>query len=152
MISTRQGLRSTTTISKNATMHTVENRTHNTPTGPACSTLNNILHINTARINKLYTDDTGRFPIRSHSGNQYLIIAYHQPTNAILVEPFQSRRDVHRITTYNNIMTRINNNNHRVDLHILDNKASTTYKNTITTKWNVTYQLIPPHTHRRNTA
>ena len=114
--------------------------------------LKNVMHINTAHINKLYTDDTGRFPIRSQSGNQYLMIAYHQPTNAILVEPFQSRRDVHRITAYNNIMTRINNNNHRVDLQILDNEASTTYKNTITTKWNVTYQLVLPHTHRRNTA
>ena len=152
MISTRQGLRSTTKTSENATMHTGENRTHNTPTGPACSTTHNIVHINTSHINKLYTDDTGRFPIRSHSGNQYLMIAYHQPSNAILVEPFQSRRDVHRITAYNNIMTRINNNNHQVDLQILDNEASTKYKNTITTKWNVTYQLVPPHTHRRNTA
>ena len=80
------------------------------------------------------------------------MIAYHQPTNAILVEPFQSRRDVHRITAYNNIMKRIRDNQHHVDLQILDNEASTTYKNTIKTKWNTSYQLVPPHSHRRNAA
>jgi hypothetical protein len=35
-------------------------------------------------ISKLYTDDTGRFPIWAHLGNQYVMIAYHMDRNLIL--------------------------------------------------------------------
>ena len=45
----------------------------------------------------LYTNNTSRFPIRSRSVNQYLMITYHCGTNVILIEPFQSREDRHRI-------------------------------------------------------
>ena len=48
----------------------------------------NDLHIIVEPIRKLYTDDTGRFPSKARSGNQYLMIAFHSDTNAILVAPF----------------------------------------------------------------
>ncbi len=35
-------------------------------------------------ISKLYTDDTGHFPVRAHSGNEYVMIAYHMDRNLIL--------------------------------------------------------------------
>ena len=56
-------------------------------------------------ISKLYTDDTGKFPIRARSGNQYVMIAYHEEGNLILQQPFKSNKDVHRIAAYNTIMT-----------------------------------------------
>ena len=34
------------------------------------------LHIWDQPISKLYTDDCGRFPIRSRSGNEYITISY----------------------------------------------------------------------------
>ena len=37
----------------------------------------NEVYILVTPISKLYTDDTGRFPIHSCNGNQYLMIAYH---------------------------------------------------------------------------
>ena len=42
------------------------------------------LHILDQTISKLYTDDCGRFPIRSSSGNEYIMIAYHCDSNTIL--------------------------------------------------------------------
>ena len=33
------------------------------------------LHIQVTPISKLYTDDTGRFPVHVHSGNQYIMIS-----------------------------------------------------------------------------
>ena len=33
------------------------------------------LHIHTVHISRLYTDDTGRLPIKARSGNQYLMVA-----------------------------------------------------------------------------
>ena len=41
-------------------------------------------------ISKLYTDDCGQFPIRSWSGNEYIMISYHSDSNTILQEPFSN--------------------------------------------------------------
>ena len=61
-------------------------------------------------ISKLYTDDTGRFPIKARSGNQYLIVAYHCNANEILVAPFKTRKDNHIMEAYKSIMTRLRKN------------------------------------------
>ena len=39
-----------------------------------------------------------------------------------------------------------------VDLQILDNKASAACNQAIKTKWNASYQLVPPNTHRSDAA
>ena len=48
------------------------------------------LHIRVHHIGRMYTDDTGRFPVRARSGNRFIMIAYHCDTNTILACPFQS--------------------------------------------------------------
>ncbi len=103
-------------------------------------------------ISKLYTDDTRRFPIRAQSGNQYVMIAYHKEGNLILQQPFKSKKDVHRITAYNVIMTQLAAKGLNVDLQIMDNEASAAYKQVITEKWKASFQLVPPDVHRRNRA
>ena len=89
----------------------------------------------------------GRFPVRSSSGNHYIMLAYHVDTNTILVEPFQSFQDHHRIAAYNRIMTRIKKRGHTVNLQILDNEASQAYKQTIQDTWGCAFQLVPPYVH-----
>ena len=116
------------------------------------ATPTNELHIVIEPIGRLFTDDTGKFPARSRSGNQYVMVAYHVDTNVILVAPFQSRADRHRLPAYNSIMTRLADKGHLVNLQILDNEASAEYKRTIETKWKARFQLVPPHVHRRNRA
>ena len=103
-------------------------------------------------ISKLYSDDMGRFPVRSRSGNYYIMLAYHVDTNVILVEPFQSKHDRHRLAAANRIMTRLQKNGHDVDLQILDKECSAAYKQQIEEKWKATFQLVPPDMHRRNIA
>jgi hypothetical protein len=44
----------------------------------------NELFLNVLLLSKLYTNDTGRFPVRARSGNQYIMIAYHADGNLIL--------------------------------------------------------------------
>ncbi len=56
------------------------------------------------------------------------------------------------IAAYNFIMTQLAARGLAVDLQILDNEASTTYKEAITFKWNTKFQLIPPDMHCRNQA
>ena len=42
------------------------------------------IYITTEPISKLYTDDIGRLPVRSRSGNNFLVLPYHVDTNVIL--------------------------------------------------------------------
>ena len=51
---------------------------------------NKELHLWVKPISTIYMDDTGRFPVRSRSSNQYLMVAYHCDTKSILIEPFQT--------------------------------------------------------------
>jgi hypothetical protein len=106
----------------------------------------------TKPLSKLFTNDTGRFPVRVHSGNQYVMIAFHANGNLILQQAFKSKSDCHRIAAYNTLMTCLAAHGLSVDLQILDNKASSTYKEAITFKWNATFQLVPPDMHLRNWA
>ena len=98
----------------------------------------NELHVKVYHQSKLYTDDTGRFPTRARSRNQYIMVAY-QSSNVILIELIATRKDKHRIAAYNVIMQRLKERNLLVDLQILDNECSKEYKATMKEKWGVTY-------------
>ena len=50
---------------------------HSLTTSARISPSSGELYIWEEPIIKLYTDDMGRFPIRSRSGNLYLMLAYH---------------------------------------------------------------------------
>ena len=110
----------------------------------------NQLFIKTFPIRKLYTDDTGRFPVRARSGNQYVMVAYHANANLILQQAFRNKSDRHRISAYNAIMTRLADKGLTVDLQILDKEATSAYKETIVDKWKTAFQLVPPEMHQRN--
>ena len=85
----------------------------------------NDIFLQVAPISKLYTDDTGRFPVHARSGHQYAMIAYHCDANLIIAVPFKTRKDTHCLQAYNKIMQCLHNHQLRVDLQILDNGAST---------------------------
>ena len=88
----------------------------------------NELHIWDEPIGKLYTDDLGRFPIRSSSGNEYIMIAYHCDLNTIVQSPFANRKIKHRIRACSSIMKRLADRGHKTDVQILDNKVSAEFK------------------------
>ena len=41
---------------------------------------------------KVYTDQTGRFPVRSSAVNQYILVLYDYDSNAILTEAIKTRQ------------------------------------------------------------
>jgi hypothetical protein len=99
-------------------------------------------------LDTLYTDDMGRFPIRAQNGNQYIMLAYHAGANTILVQPFQTKADHHRIPTYQAIMARLKARNIRVSQQVLDNEASAAYKQAINIDLlGCTIQFVPPDMH-----
>ena len=62
------------------------------------------------------------------------MIAFHADGNLILQQAFKTKSDCHRIAAYNLIMTRLAARGLSVDLQILDNEASSAYKEAITFK------------------
>jgi hypothetical protein len=88
-------------------------------------------------------------PVKACSGNQYFMIAFHANGNLILQQAFKSKRNHYRIAAYKTIMMRLAARGFSVDLQILDNKASSAYKEVITFKWNTTFQLVSPAMHCR---
>ena len=40
---------------------------------------------------KIYTDQTGRFPITSRKGNKYILVDYHYDSNTIHEEPLKTQ-------------------------------------------------------------
>jgi hypothetical protein len=53
-------------------------------------------------ISKLYTDNTGRFPVKARSGNQYVMIVYHADGNLIFQKTFKNWSNTYQISAYNN--------------------------------------------------
>ena len=114
------------------------------PEEPMPQVRSNELFIQVTPISKLYTDDIGCFPVHSHSGHQYVMIAYHCDANLILAVTFKTRELNHSIKAYDKIMQHLSNHKLNVDLQILENEASAKYKRAIKKKWHIKYQLVPP--------
>ena len=101
MVQYSQGVRSTKRMEKkvhNNQMEKVQHQSNTEDSMPNQKTQE--IHIWDHPISKLYTYDCGRFPIRSRSGNKYIMIAYHCDSNTTLQAPFVNRKDKHRIRAY----------------------------------------------------
>lgn len=73
---------------------------------------------------KIYTDLTGRLPICSSKGNQYILVLYNYNSNAILAELMKNWSDEETLQTFKKLHQLLLNHGHKPKLHILDNKAS----------------------------
>ena len=77
--------------------------------------------------------------VHTHSGNQYIMIAYHCDSNAILAATFKTRADEHRLLAYASIMQRLKDRNMLVDLKLLDNEARKAYKYITMSDWGIKF-------------
>jgi hypothetical protein len=100
---------------------------------------------------QIYTDLTGKFPVRSSNGNSYVMLCYIYDCNYIKVVPMKSRSALDWVKEYDSIHQDLTVKGLRPKLQILDNEASTALKNLFTAN-DIAYQLVPPHCHRRNAA
>ena len=73
-------------------------------------------------------------------------------SNAILVEPINSRNGHKLIRAYRVLMTRLQHARIVPKKHILDNKVSEAMKTIIKDKYKMAMELVPPGCHRRNAA
>ncbi len=72
-------------------------------------------------------------------------------SDAILVEPMKIRTSGEMIRAYQTLIDRLRTAGSNPKLHVLDNKCSQDFRDTIRLN-EMTFQLVPPHDHWRNLA
>ena len=80
---------------------------------------------------KMYTDQTGRFPVRSFRGMQYIMVLYEVDSNVILVQSMQNWTFGEMVAAYNVLVNRLKISGFEPKLHLLDNECSKEYKEAI---------------------
>lgn len=100
---------------------------------------------------KIYTDQTGQFPVISEAGNKYVFVLYDHDSNAILAEPIKNRKGKSLIDAFNKLTNILISKGMQPKFQILDNEASAELKQAIN-KQKIKFQLAPPNIHRRNAA
>ena len=108
--------------------------------------------INTKDItSKLYSDQTGKFPLSSSRSQKYFFVFYHSDRNAILRYAIKSRTTKDLCKTQMKAYTCYKYHGEAPNLHILDNECSTEMK-AMFEQEQVLFQPVPPNIHRQNTA
>ena len=100
---------------------------------------------------KIYSNQTGRFPYVSSRGNQYILVMYDQDYNAIVVEPLKRRHGTQLAVAFKQCCDKLKLKEQQKHLFILDKECPKKIQSTINSLGG-TYQLVPPHQYRRNTA
>ena len=99
----------------------------------------------------MYTDLTGKFPVRSYKNNQYVFVAYFYSLNAIIVWPMPNRADNAMVATFKDIIEHLKSCGHQPQLNVMDNECSKAVKTYINSE-NINIQLVEPHDHHVNAA
>ena len=100
---------------------------------------------------KAYTDQPGRFSHKSTRGNKYVFTLYDYDVNIILQHPLKSHQGKEIAGAFHAIFSKLTTHGHATKLFILDNECSNDLKLALLNT-NSTFELVPPHQHRRNAA
>jgi hypothetical protein len=100
---------------------------------------------------QIYTDQTGRFPVVSSKGNKYIMILYDYDSNAILAQPIKDRTAPELLKAFQIMEQELVARGLKSKLMKLDNETSKLLK-TYLHQQDITFQLVPPYSHRRNSA
>ena len=100
---------------------------------------------------QVFPDQTGRFPISSASGNQYLFILYDFDSNHIFAVPIQNRTKHQLLLALQTIYGQLEKAGLKPKHQRMDNEISDLVSKYLHSK-NVILQLTPAGDHRRNLA
>ena len=100
---------------------------------------------------KIASDLTGRFPVRSSRGNQYVMVVYIHDPNVILALPLKDRTQSSLIAAHTKLYDKITEKGFVPHIHICDNECPEAFKRFLKLK-DITLQKVPPYDHRTNPA
>ncbi|KAL7484256.1 hypothetical protein ACHAW6_009898, partial [Cyclotella cf. meneghiniana] len=116
----RQGIRSTKTMTATPTADSMEE-----PQQLPLNDKTNMVFMTMVDIDgQLFTDQTGRFPITSNRGNNYVVIFYTVDANHIKSYPIKSRHRSELLRAYSEVYAYLRVRGYRPQLHKLDNESS----------------------------
>ena len=99
----------------------------------------------------VYTDQTGRLPHPSTTGNNYLLIAYDVDSNCILLRPYKNKTAEVLTATIADVHETLSKGGCKPEFHRLDNECPQELQDYFKRR-KVDYQMAPPHDHRTNAA
>ena len=100
---------------------------------------------------KIYTNQTGRFPIKSSRNSKYIMISYDYDSNTINVGCLKSRTRYDLKAACENIYKLLKSRGLNPKIHFLDNECAESSKTFMTEK-KEDFQLVSPNIYRRNAA
>ena len=95
--------------------------------------------------NTIYSDQTGKFPVRARSGNRYIMVMVKIDSNYTLVQPMKNRSDDEMIKAYKILLKRVQRVGFETKKHVLDNECSRTLRELIRDTCKL--ELVPPGCH-----
>ena len=98
---------------------------HTTPTE---GIFHKIYDLHNGMEQKMYADQTGRFPTKSYRGMQYIMGFVELDSTAILVEAMQDRTSGEMIQAYQILVNRLKKQGFRPKMYMFDNKCSADFK------------------------
>ena len=98
-----------------------------------------------------YMDLCGKFPYRSRSGNEYMLVSYNYQANAILVEPIKNKQAKTMTDAWRKMMKQFEHVGVKPTCCVIDNEKSEELIDAFS-KYKIGYKLVAPHTHRANKA
>ena len=99
----------------------------------------------------MYTNQTGKFPVRSIRGQQYQVVAHHIDSNWKIIETTKRRIEGELIEARRRILRCMQERGIVPKHQVLDNEVSRSYKGEILAI-GMTFQLALPDDHCRNIA
>jgi hypothetical protein len=87
-------------------------------------TINHLVYAVLVDQSQLYTDLTGKFPVRSSKGNSYVMVCYIYDCNYVKVIPMKSRSTSEWVKTYDSVHQELTVKGFKPKLQTLDNEAS----------------------------
>eukprot|EP00957_Ditylum_brightwellii_P089931 6848872-Ditylum_brightwellii.AAC.1 len=111
----------------------------------------NVMYAIVLKEGRIYTDQTGCFPVYSSKDSKYIIVLYCYDANATLAEPIKNRSEGKLLQAYDKMYKYLQDKGYKPYTRWLDNEALTGIK-----QYNIQnttqYQLVPPDLQRTNAA
>ena len=153
MDQTRQGQRPTSRSNPSIVLINTNDDTEDECVAPPSAIHNSHLVFMTLAdtAGRIFTDQTGRFPVTSNRGNAYLVIFYVYDANFIASVPIKNRTKEELLRAYQITYNYLTARGFKPRLHKMDNETSHDVEAFVASQ-NTNLQYTPPDMHRTNSA
>jgi hypothetical protein len=104
----------------------------------------------TCALDVLHSDATGRFPVQSAQGNNYLLVSWYK--GYLFATPLPNRQGASYVQAYRATYAHFNALGHFPKFQRLDNESSGVLERYLLANHQLILQKVPPNNHRANRA